>query len=95
MSTNDAVFNLMAENGNLKKLLLEILPDMEARVDGLRKAWPGETITITLRCNEEHVRKIKEFTAGFELSGAIAELEAGIGENFKTIDAMLDDLNKD
>ena len=95
MSTNDAVCNLMAENGNLKKLLLEILPDIESRVNGLRKAWAGDTITMALRRNEEHVRKIKELTAGFELSSAIAELESGIGENFKTIDAMLADLNKD
>lgn len=64
--TIDDVYNLISENCNLKKLLLEILPDMESRVDGLRKAWPGETITMTLRRNEEHVRKIKELTAGFE-----------------------------
>lgn len=66
-ATNDAICGLMAENGNMKALLLELLPDMESRVEGLRQAWPGRDVLTALHRNEAHVRKIKEFTEGFVL----------------------------
>lgn len=65
--TNDAVCGLMAENGNMKAFLLELLPDMESRVDGLRQSWPGRDVLTALHRNETHVRRIREFTAGFDL----------------------------
>lgn len=63
----DAIWTLMVENGNMKALLLELLPDMESRVAVLREAWPGRDVLTALRRNETHVRKIREFTAGFDL----------------------------
>lgn len=53
---------LMAENGKMKRLLAEMLPDMEARVDGLRELWPGRDVVTALHRNERFVREIREFT---------------------------------
>lgn len=54
--------NLTAENKKMKALLLELLPDLESRVTGLKKCWPGEDILAAMSRNEAHVRKIKEIT---------------------------------
>lgn len=64
MSTNDAIYDLMVENENMKVLLLELLPEMESRVYDLRKAWPNPEVLTTLHRNETQIRKIKELTAG-------------------------------
>lgn len=64
MANNDAVCELMTENGNMKRLLAEMLPDMEARVAGMREAWPGHEVLTALHRNERFVADIKRFTDG-------------------------------
>lgn len=64
---NDAICALMEENGNMKALLLELLPDMESRVGELRQGWPARDVLTALHRNETHVRKIREFTDRFAL----------------------------
>ena len=54
MSDNDQLI------ADCKALLQDILPDMEARVEGLIQAWPGAEILTALHRNEAHVRRIKE-----------------------------------
>lgn len=67
MGHNDSVCDLMADNGNMKRLLAEMLPDMEARVSGMREAWPGREVLTALHRNERFVREMHEFTDGFEV----------------------------
>ena len=43
----------------MKKLLLEILPDLESRVIGLKIIWPGEFITEAIKRNESFTQEIK------------------------------------
>lgn len=61
MANNDAVCEFMAENGNMKRLLAEMLPDMEARVTGMREEWPGREVLTALHRNERFVANIKRF----------------------------------
>ena len=67
-TTNLEICKLMAENGNMKKLLSELLPDMESYVKSLTKLWPGRTVLTALHKNEAHLYKIKEFITDFEIN---------------------------
>ena len=56
------VYNsIVVENKEMRKLLIDLLPDMECRVDGLRKSWPGPDILTALHRNESFVDQIKKF----------------------------------
>ena len=55
------VFELAEDNRRLKALLAELLPDMEARVQGLLELYPGRHTLTTLHRNEELVRRMKAF----------------------------------
>ena len=50
------------ENDRMKQLLLEMLPDMEARAKGFRECYPGKEVLDVLARTEGFVRRIKEFT---------------------------------
>ncbi len=49
-STNDS---------KLKELISDLLPDMVARVDGLRGLWPGRDILTVLHRNESLLERMK------------------------------------
>lgn len=56
------VYNsIVVENKEMRKLLIDLLPDMECRVDDLRKTWPGRDILTALHRNERFVNQIKKF----------------------------------
>ena len=63
--TNDAVCNLMAENGNMKNLLCDLPPEMESRLIGLGNLWPCVAVNFNIHRNELLIQKIKEFTKDF------------------------------
>ena len=57
--------DLITENMKMKKLLAEILPDMESRVSGLREAWPGRDVLTALHRNERFIAEIKKITENY------------------------------
>lgn len=57
-----AAWDAATKNDNMKYLLAEILPDMEARVAGMREAWPGREVLTALHRNERFVAEIKRLT---------------------------------
>ncbi len=63
---NTDVVDLLAENGNLKQLLCDLLPDIEARVQGLNELFPGRDVLLVAHRNETHVVRIKKALAEFE-----------------------------
>lgn len=44
----------------LEQLLIDLLPDMEARVNGLQCAWPGKEVKVAVKRNEFFVTAMKE-----------------------------------
>lgn len=66
MAQNDEICDLMAENGNMKALLKEILPEMRCRVNMLRERWPRREILLDLHRCERIVEDIEEFLVDFE-----------------------------
>jgi hypothetical protein len=67
-SVNNSICELMAENGNMKALLVSLLPDLQEHVHylgAIQNLWPARETLATLHCNETHIRKIKVFTNGF------------------------------
>ena len=59
--TQDELGATQKENYAMTQLLQDMLPDIEARVCGLREAWPGADVLTALHRNETFVRKINEF----------------------------------
>lgn len=76
---NDEICDLMAENGNMKRLLAEMLPDMESRVAGLQIVAHGPELLSVLQRNEQFVRDIKAFIKDFE----VLDLKPAIQEQLK------------
>lgn len=48
----------------LEELVAECIPDMEARVEGLRMCWPGVDVNAALNRNESLLRRLKVAVAG-------------------------------
>ncbi len=51
-----------ANDSKLKELISDLLPDMEARVDGLRDLWPGRDVLTVLHRNESLLKRMKAAT---------------------------------
>ena len=63
---------LMAENGNMKVLLHDLLPELEARIKGLEQSYFGgqNEISECLADNKDMARRAREFLRGFEVPNA-------------------------
>ena len=70
MAHNDEVCDLMAENGNLKQLLVEILPNLKAYQAHLIGLWPGPEVLLICHRNETLIRKVEDATKGFQAISA-------------------------
>lgn len=46
-------------DSKMVELLVDIIPEIEARIAGLRQAWPGDVILATLRKNERILERIR------------------------------------
>lgn len=68
-TTNDSICDLMAENGGMKMLLSEMLPHIDARINGFKQSYFGgeNEISKCLRENEDFVRRMREFLRDFEV----------------------------
>ena len=51
---------LVEEINSLKKILSEVLPEMEARLDSLNDLWPDKCVLTTIHRNEHLHRDIKK-----------------------------------
>ncbi len=50
------------KKSELKDLIADLIPDMEARVKGLQALWPGREILTCLHRNEALLHKMKAVT---------------------------------
>jgi hypothetical protein len=75
MGMNEEVCDLMAENGNMKMLLNDLLPHLEARIYGLKQSYCGgqNEISECIRANEDMIRRAREFLHGFEVPNDSAQ----------------------
>lgn len=50
---------LMDKIKELKTLVNDVLPEMEARTKGLQELWPGRDVLLVLHRNESLVKRMK------------------------------------
>ncbi len=62
----------------LEKLVADCIPDMEARVEGLRILWPGADVQTALNRNEALLRRMKSAVACDIESSVSAPNESGL-----------------